>query len=157
VGLLAQWTDGGRGRTLHHVPPVQLVLALHEALRLAVREEWLPTRWERHRRAHAALRHALAALGLPRLAPDGEELRPVLAVRVPEDVDELAVRAGLRERHGIEITPGLGALAGGVWIIGVMGTTAAQEPQERLVAALAAELGRDPADPLAALAEGWLA
>ncbi len=157
VGLLAQWTDGGRGRTLHHVPPVQLILALHEALRLAVREEWLPTRWERHRRAHAALRDALAALGLARLAPDGEELRPALAVRVPEGVDEPAVRARLREAHGIEISAGAGALARRAWVIGVMGTTAAPEPQERLVCALAAELGRDPADALAALAGGWRA
>jgi alanine-glyoxylate transaminase/serine-glyoxylate transaminase/serine-pyruvate transaminase len=157
IALLAQWTDGGRGRTFHHVPPVQLVLALHEALRLAVREEWLPTRWERHRRAHSALRDALAILGLERLAPDGEELRPALAVRVPEAVDEAAARTALRDRHGIEIAPGRGALAGRIWVVGVMGTTAAQEPGERLVAALAAELGRDPADALTALAEGWRA
>jgi alanine-glyoxylate transaminase / serine-glyoxylate transaminase / serine-pyruvate transaminase len=156
VGLLAQWTDGGRGRTYHHVPPVSLILAFHEALRL-VREEWLPTRWERHRRAHEALRDALAVLGLDRLAPDGEELRTALAVRVAEGVDEAAVRGRLRSVHGIEITPGAGALAGRVWVVGVMGETAAPEPQERLVTALAAELGRDPADAQAALAEGWRA
>jgi alanine-glyoxylate transaminase / serine-glyoxylate transaminase / serine-pyruvate transaminase len=157
VGLLAQWTDGGRGRTFNQVPPVQLVLALHEALRLAVREEWLPTRWERHRRAHAALRGALAVLGLHRLAPDGEELRPALAVRLPDTVDESAVRRRLRDEHGIEITAGAGALAGRIWVVGVMGTTAAPEPQERLVRALASELRRDPADALDALAEGWRA
>jgi alanine-glyoxylate transaminase/serine-glyoxylate transaminase/serine-pyruvate transaminase len=157
VGLLAHWTDGGRGRSYHHVPPVQLILALHEALRLAVREEWLPTRWERHRRAHAALRDALAVLGWERLAPDGEELRPALAIRVPDGVDEPRLRARLRAVHGIEITPGVGALARRVWVVGVMGSTAAQEPQERLVRALAAELGHDPADALGALAEGWRA
>jgi len=156
VALLAQWTDGGRGRTPHHVPPVQLVLALHEALRL-VRDEWLPTRWERHRRAHVALRDALALLGLERLAPDGEELRPALAVRVPGGADEGAVRARLRTDHGIEIGPGTGALSGAVWVIGVMGLAAAPEPQERLVAALAAELGRDPRDALEALRAGWRA
>lgn len=157
VGLLAQWTDGGRGRTYHHVPPVGLILALHEALRLAVRDEWLPTRWERHRRAHAALRAALAVLGLERLAPDGEELRPALAVRVPEGVSEARVRGRLRTEHGVEITPGAGVLAGRVWVVGVMGVNAAREPQERLVAALATELQRDPADAQAALAEGWSA
>jgi alanine-glyoxylate transaminase/serine-glyoxylate transaminase/serine-pyruvate transaminase len=157
IALLAQWTDGGRGRAFHHVPPVQLVLALHEALRLAVREEWLPTRWERHRRAHAALRDALAVLGFERLAPQGEELRPVLVVRLPAGLDEAAVRAALADRHGIGIQPGPGALAGHAWVVGVMGTTAAPEPQERFVAALAEELGRDPGDALAALAEGWRA
>ena len=157
VGLLAHWTDGGRGRAFHHVPPVQLILALHEALRLAVREEWLPARWERHRRAHMALRDALAVLGLERLAPDGEELRPALAVRVPDGADEHALRTRLRDVHGIEISPGTGGLAGRVWVVGVMGETAAAAPQERLVTALASELGHDPADALAALAEGWRA
>jgi alanine-glyoxylate transaminase / serine-glyoxylate transaminase / serine-pyruvate transaminase len=156
VGLLAQWTDGGPGRRLHHTPPVQLILALHEALRL-VHEEWLPTRWERHRRAHAALRDAVAVVGLERLAPDGEELRPALAVRVPDGIDELAIRRRLRAVHGIEIAPGPGPLAGRVWVLSVMGLTAAREPQERLVAALATELGHDPSDALAALAEGWRA
>jgi alanine-glyoxylate transaminase / serine-glyoxylate transaminase / serine-pyruvate transaminase len=157
VGLLAQWTDGGRGRTLHHVPPVQLVIALHEALCLAVRDEWLPTRWERHRRAHAALRDALAVLGMQRLAPDGEELRPALAVRLPEGVDEARLRARLWQAHAIELTVGAAALTGRVWVIGVMGMTADHAPQERLVTALATELGRDPADAVAALAEGWRA
>jgi alanine-glyoxylate transaminase/serine-glyoxylate transaminase/serine-pyruvate transaminase len=156
VGLLAHWTGGGPGRTLHHTPPVQLILALHEALRL-VREEWLPTRWERHRRAHAALRDALAVVGLERLAPDGEELRPALAVRVPDGVDEHAVRRRLRAVHGIEIASSIGALAGRVWVVAVMGANAAREPQQRLVAALATELGHDPADALEALAEGWRA
>jgi hypothetical protein len=36
-----------------------------------------------------------------------------------------------------------------------MGEGARPEPQERLVRALATELKADPADALAALAEGW--
>ena len=67
------------------------------------------------------------------------------------------MRGRLRSVHGIEITPGAGALTGRVWVVGVMGETAAAEPQERLVTALAAELGQDPADAQAALAEGWRA
>jgi alanine-glyoxylate transaminase / serine-glyoxylate transaminase / serine-pyruvate transaminase len=157
VLLLAYWTDGGRGRASHDMPPVQLICALHEALRLAVHDEWLPTRWERHRRAHVALRRAMAQLGLERLAPDGEELRSVLALRVPEGIEEARVRGRLREVHGVDVTPGAGRFAGRLWLVGVMGTTAAPEPQERLVTAVAAELGRDPADALAALREGWRA
>ena len=38
-----------------------------------------------------------------------------------------------------------------------MGMGAQREPQERLVTALAVLLDTDPADPLAALAEGWRA
>ena len=38
-----------------------------------------------------------------------------------------------------------------------MGMGAQREPQERLVSALAQLLDADPAEPLAALAEGWRA
>jgi alanine-glyoxylate transaminase/serine-glyoxylate transaminase/serine-pyruvate transaminase len=154
--VLGYWKDGG-GRAYHHTAPINLVYALREALTLAVQEEWLPTRWERHRRAHAALRDALGVFGCRRLAPEGEQLHPLLAVTPPEGADEAAVRGALLERHGIEISGGLGPLAGRLWRVGVMGVGAEREPQARLVAALADELGHDPADALAALDEGWRA
>ncbi|HVL31516.1 MAG TPA: alanine--glyoxylate aminotransferase family protein [Solirubrobacteraceae bacterium] len=147
---------GGSGRAYHHTAPINMVYALREALRIVV-DEWLPTAWERHRRAHNALHDALAALGCRRLAPDGEQLHPLLAVTPPDGVDEAAVRKGLLVDHGIEISGGLGPLAGGLWRIGIMGEGARREPQEQLVKALAALLKADPADPLAALEEGWRA
>ncbi|MEA2194974.1 MAG: alanine-glyoxylate transaminase / serine-glyoxylate transaminase / serine-pyruvate transaminase [Solirubrobacteraceae bacterium] len=160
--VLAYWSPdtapgGGTARTYHHTAPINMVYALREALRIAVGEEWLPTTWERHRRAHHALRDALGVFGCERLAPDGEQLHPLLAVSPPPDVDEAAIRRGLLLDHGIEISGGLGPLAGRLWRIGVMGIGAQREPQERLVTALAALLGSDPAEPLAALADGWRA
>ena len=144
-------------RAYHHTAPVNMIYALREALRIAVSEEWLPTAWERHRRAHHALRDALAVFGCERLAPDGEQLHPLLAVTPPEGVDEAAVRRRLLLDHGIEISGGLGPLAGRLWRFGVMGAGANREPQEQLVGALATLLDADPAEPLAALAEGWRA
>ena len=150
-------TSGGPGtRSYHHTAPINMVYALREALRIVV-DEWLPTTWERHRRAHHALNDALSVFGCERLAPDGEQLHPLLAVSPPPDIDEAAVRRGLLLDHGIEISGGLGPLAGRLWRIGVMGMGAQREPQERLVAALATLLHADPAEPLAALAEGWRA
>ena len=90
-------------------------------------------------------------LGCERLAPDGEQLHPLLAVTPPEGADEAAVRRALLGEHGIEISGGLGPLAGRLWRIGVMGVGAEREPQEALVRALAAELGADPAEAVAAL------
>lgn len=150
-------TSGGSARTYHHTAPINMVYALREALRIVVTDEWLPTTWERHRRAHHALRDALGVFGCERLAPDGEQLHPLLAVTPPEGIDEAAVRQGLLLDHGIEISGGLGPLAGKLWRIGVMGVGAEREPQERLVSALAQLLDADPAEPLAALAEGWRA
>jgi alanine-glyoxylate transaminase/serine-glyoxylate transaminase/serine-pyruvate transaminase len=152
--LLGYWSSGDGARAYHHTAPINMLFGLREALAIVL-EEGLPARWERHRRAHRALLAALRELGCERLAPEGEQLHPLLAVRPPEGVGEAAVRTALRERHGIEISPGAGRLAGAVWRIGVMGVGAEREPQEQLVRALAQELGRPAEDPLAALAEGY--
>ena len=134
-----------------------MVYALREALKIAVVDEWLPSAWERHRKAHHALKDALGVLGCERLAPDGEQLHPLLAVTPPEGVDEGAIRSALLLDHGIEISGGLGPYAGKMWRIGVMGGGARREPQEQLVTALCELLGADSAEPLAALDEGWRA
>ena len=159
--VLGYWNpdaaSGATARAYHHTAPINLIYALREALRIAVGEEWLPTTWERHRRAHHALRDALAMLGCPRLAPDGEQLHPLLGVTPPADIDEAALRKALLIEHGIEISGGLGPLTGKLWRIGVMGAGARREPQEALVSALAKLLGADPAEPLAALDAGWRA
>jgi alanine-glyoxylate transaminase/serine-glyoxylate transaminase/serine-pyruvate transaminase len=155
--ILAYWREDAAGaapRAYHHTAPINLIYALQEALGIVL-EEGLPERWERHRRAHEALRAALAPLGLTRLAPAGEELSSLLAVLVPADIDEAAARRQLLLEYGIEISGGLGPLAGRVWRIGIMGIGAEPEPQRRLVAALAEIFGANPSEPLAALAEGW--
>jgi alanine-glyoxylate transaminase/serine-glyoxylate transaminase/serine-pyruvate transaminase len=153
--VLGYWDSDG-GRVYHHTAPINMVYALTEALRI-VAEEGLETRWARHQRAHEALRAALAELGFERLAPPGEELWPLLAVALPDGVDDAAARGALLAEHGIEISGGLGPLAGKAWRIGVMGEGAWPEPQERLVAALGDVLDHDPKEALEALAAGWAA
>jgi alanine-glyoxylate transaminase/serine-glyoxylate transaminase/serine-pyruvate transaminase len=155
--VLGYWLAGdgaGPARAYHHTAPINLVYALREALEI-VAEEGLEPRWERHRRAHEALRRALACFGLDRLAPEGEQLQPLLAVKLPDGIDEARARSALLTEHGIEISGGLGPLAGRIWRIGVMGVGAAPEPQRRLVSALSAVLGTDAADALAELDAGW--
>jgi alanine-glyoxylate transaminase/serine-glyoxylate transaminase/serine-pyruvate transaminase len=168
--VLGYWVSGGAGavaggagpvagaaggaRAYHHTAPINLIYALREALTIVV-EEGLDARWERHRRAHEALRSALERFGLERLAPAGEELHPLLAVRLPEGIDDAGARRALLTEHGIEISGGLGPLAGRLWRIGVMGVGAELEPQRRLVTALGAVLKTDASEALAALEAGW--
>jgi alanine-glyoxylate transaminase/serine-glyoxylate transaminase/serine-pyruvate transaminase len=133
--ILGYWREGSGARAYHHTAPINMVYALREAL-LIVHEEGLKERWARHAEAHESLRAQLAELGFERLAPDGEQLHSLLCVRVPEGIDEAAVRGRLLSEHGIEISGGLGPLAGQVWRIGVMGEGARPEPQARLVEAL---------------------
>jgi alanine-glyoxylate transaminase/serine-glyoxylate transaminase/serine-pyruvate transaminase len=157
--ILAYWREDAEGvppRAYHHTAPINMLYALREALGIVL-EEGLPARWERHQRAHEALRTALEPLGFSRLAPAGEALPSLLAVTVPAEIDEAAARRRLLLEHGIEVSGGLGPLAGQVWRIGVMGIGAEHEPQRRLVGAAAEILGADPGEALDRLAAGWAA
>ena len=153
--MLGYWDSDG-GRVYHHTAPINMIYALAEALRI-VEEEGLEARWERHRRAHEALRAAMRELGFEPLARDEEKLWPLLSLRLPEGVDDAAVRGQLLTEHGIEIAGALGPLAGKALRIGVMGEGARPEPQERLVRALAEVLGRPVEPAVEALEAGWSA
>jgi alanine-glyoxylate transaminase/serine-glyoxylate transaminase/serine-pyruvate transaminase len=107
-------------RRYHHTISAPLVYAVRESL-IAIEEERLEARWQRHQRHHLALAAGLGALGLSLLPPPGERLWTLNAVRVPEGVDEASVRRMLLEEFGIEIGAGLGPLAGQIWRVGLMG------------------------------------
>jgi alanine-glyoxylate transaminase / serine-glyoxylate transaminase / serine-pyruvate transaminase len=109
-------------RKYHHTMSSTLVYALYEALSIT-EEEGLDARWARHERNHRALLESLAGLGLSVLPREGERLWTLNAVRVPEGVDEPAVRAHLLETFNIEIGAGLGPLAGKIWRVGLMGAS----------------------------------
>jgi alanine-glyoxylate transaminase/serine-glyoxylate transaminase/serine-pyruvate transaminase len=156
--VLNYWdpTNPDGGRAYHHTAPTNMIVALREALAI-VQEEGLEPRWARHATAHEALRGALAQLGFERIAPDGEQLHPLLAVRLPEGVDDATVRGALLHDHGIEVAAASGPFAGQAWRIGVMGEGARRPAQERLVRAIARELRVNEAGALEALGEGWAA
>lgn len=107
-------------RKYHHTISASLIYALHEALAV-VEEEGLEARWARHRRHHEALAAGLEALGVSLLPPRSERLSTLNAVRVPDGVDEAAVRRRLLDEFGMEIGAGLGPLAGKIWRVGLMG------------------------------------
>jgi alanine-glyoxylate transaminase/serine-glyoxylate transaminase/serine-pyruvate transaminase len=133
--LLGYWSGAG-ARSYHHTAPINLVYALDEALDIVL-EEGLEARWARHVDAHEHLLRALEPMGFSRLAPEGEQIASLLCVTVPEGIDEAAVRRALLLEHGIEVSGGLGPLAGQAWRIGVMGEGARPEAQQRLIDALA--------------------
>src|ERR1700724_3572430 len=78
----------GKDRTYHHTPPISIVFALREALRI-VFEEGLEASWRRHRQNQAALIAGLEALGLELFVARPEDRLPtVTAVLVPTGIDE---------------------------------------------------------------------
>lgn len=132
VGLLQDyWVR----RKYHHTISSPLVYALNEALSM-VDEEGLDARWARHRAIHQKFVAGLETLGLSLLPPPGERLWTLNTVRVPDGVDEAAVRRQLLQEYGIEIGAGLGPLAGRIWRIGLMGSGATDANVLLLLAAL---------------------
>ena len=129
------------GRKYHHTIAATMVYALTEAL-AEVEEEGLDARWARHRRHHAALTAGLEALGLPLVVPAADRLWTLHTPRVPDGVDEAAVRRDLREQYSIEIGAGLGPLAGRVWRIGLMGASSTPGAVVQVLAAFEALLTR---------------
>ena len=136
--VMAYWGSEGR-RSYHHTAPINALYGLHEAI-LMLHEEGIEQAWERHRRNHHALRAGLEALGLRFTVPEEERLPQLNAVSVPEGVDEARVRARLLGEHRLEIGAGLGALAGKIWRIGLMGYGSRPENVEHCVQALGSVL-----------------
>lgn len=118
--VMGYWGGSGK-RAYHHTAPVNSLYALHEAL-VMVEEEGLENAWARHQKLHLALKAGLEAMGLSFLVDEDDRLPQLNSVMIPEGVDDAAVRTALLKNYNLEIGAGLGALAGKVWRIGLMGT-----------------------------------
>jgi alanine-glyoxylate transaminase/serine-glyoxylate transaminase/serine-pyruvate transaminase len=131
-------------RKYHHTMCASLVYALREAL-LMIDEEGLDARWARHERHHRVLATGLEAMGLSLLPPASERLWTLNAVRVPDGVDEAAVRRMLLQTFNLEVGAGLGPLAGKIWRVGLMGASSTPQMVLLFLGALEAALS----------AQGW--
>ena len=129
----------GSDRTYHHTAPVNMNFGLREALRLLA-EEGLQNAWDRHRRNAERFWAGLERLGLELHVPADLRLPTLTTVRIPEGVDGKAFTQHLLDRHGIEVGGGLGALAGKVWRVGLMGYNSTPENVDRLLNLLEMEL-----------------
>jgi len=126
LGLLTGYWGSGGKRAYHHTAPVNALFALDEALKILL-AEGLENAWARHARNHALLRDGLQALGLELIVAPEYRLPELNAVKVPNGIDEAAVRSYLLNEHNLEIGAGLGPLAGRIWRIGLMGASCTED------------------------------
>ena len=121
--LTAVMSFWGKDRTYHHTPPISLIFALREALRI-VFEEGLEAGWQRHRQNQQALIAGVEALGLELFVPNPQDRLPtVTSIRVPPGIVDARLRRQLLDEFDIEIAGGIGALSGKIWRVGLMGYT----------------------------------
>ena len=116
--VMGYWGSGKRA--YHHTAPINPLYGLHEALAM-LQEEGLENSWMRHQHHHLALRSGLEAMGLSFLVKECSRLPQLNAVVVPEGVDEAILRSRLLNEYNLEIGAGLGALAGRIMRVGLMG------------------------------------
>ena len=117
--VMGYWGGDGK-RAYHHTAPVNGLYGLHEAL-LIVKEEGLENAWDRHYQNHLLLRDGLQSMGISFVVAEADRLPQLNAVTIPQGVDDAEIRARLLNNYNLEIGAGLGALAGKVWRIGLMG------------------------------------
>jgi alanine-glyoxylate transaminase/serine-glyoxylate transaminase/serine-pyruvate transaminase len=117
--VMGYWGQGGK-RAYHHTAPINTLYGLHEAL-VILQDEGLENSWQRHQNNHLALRAGLETMGLGFVVPEKQRLPQLNAVRIPDGVDDAAVRMRLLQDYSLEIGAGLGDMAGKVWRIGLMG------------------------------------
>lgn len=116
--VMGYWGSGKRA--YHHTAPINALYGLHEAL-VILQEEGLENAWARHARNHQALKAGIEAMGLRFVVKEGERLPQLNSIYIPDGVDDAAVRAALLNDYNLEIGAGLGAMAGKIWRIGLMG------------------------------------
>jgi alanine-glyoxylate transaminase / serine-glyoxylate transaminase / serine-pyruvate transaminase len=117
--VMAYWSGEG-ARTYHHTAPVNSMYGLHESL-VILQEEGLQNSWARHAFNHRAFAAGIEAMGLSFVVAPEFRLPQLNSVTIPEGIEEGKVRAALLNDYNLEIGAGLGALAGKVWRIGLMG------------------------------------
>jgi alanine-glyoxylate transaminase/serine-glyoxylate transaminase/serine-pyruvate transaminase len=139
--VMGYWGDSSGGaRSYHHTAPVNALYGLHESLTM-LHEEGIENAWQRHADNHKALRAGIEAMGLDFVVPEDERLPQLNSVTIPDGVEDAAVRKQLLNDYQLEIGAGLGALAGKVWRIGLMGHACNKKNVLLCLGALDAVLG----------------
>jgi alanine-glyoxylate transaminase/serine-glyoxylate transaminase/serine-pyruvate transaminase len=145
TNLVMGYWGANTKRAYHHTAPINALYALHESL-VMLQDEGLENSWSRHYNNHLVLRAGLEAMGLSFIVDEEYRLPQLNSVTIPEGIDEAAVRSRLLNEFNLEIGAGLGALAGKVWRIGLMGHSSRTENIFLCLSALEAvlaELGAD--------------
>ncbi len=119
-GSFKNWLPVMREPTKYFAtPPVNMIYALHEALKLII-EEGLENRFRRHYVFAEAFRAAVNALNLNLIAEKESAANTVSAVYYPENIEDIQFRNEMK-KHGIIVASTLGPLKGKGFRVGHMG------------------------------------
>lgn len=130
------WGCDAGPRRYHHTGPISSVYAIREGLSILA-EQGLENSWEKHSKCVQQLHNGLEALGLKLFVKDKSSRLPcVTGVIVPDGVNWKDVSDYAMKHFRVEISGGLGAQAGKIWRIGLMGYNCTEDNVNLVLRAL---------------------
>ncbi|XP_071146816.1 alanine--glyoxylate aminotransferase-like [Mytilus edulis] len=134
------WGCEENPRRYHHTGPIMSVYALREGFSRLV-EEGLENSWATHKKCAEMLHEGVQRMGLELFVQDKSVRLPcVTGVKVPAGVNWKEVADYAMNQYKVEISGGLGAQAGKIWRIGIMGYNATPDNVNRVLRALSEAL-----------------
>ncbi len=101
-------------------PPVNMIYALHESLRL-IFAEGLEKRYSRHKTLAESFRAGCNKIGLRPVAEKGMEASTMTALHYPTGIKDEDFRTMMANKQNVQIAGGLGPLRGKAFRVGHMG------------------------------------
>jgi (S)-ureidoglycine-glyoxylate aminotransferase len=133
---LAQILDyWGPKRLNHHTEATTMLYGARECARILV-EEGIENAVERHRRHGTAMVAGVVGLGLELFGDQSKRMNNIVAVRIPDGIDDAKARATMVRDYGTEIGTSFGPMAGQFWRLGTMGYNARRDTVLTTLAAL---------------------
>ncbi|XP_044290916.1 serine--pyruvate aminotransferase [Varanus komodoensis] len=134
--LAKYWGCDDNPRKYHHTAPINTFFCLREALAILA-EKGLENFWKRHKENSVYLCAGLQKLGLQLFVKELDARLPtVTTLFIPKGYDWKDITEYIMKNHGIEISGGLGASAGKVLRIGLMGYNSTKFNVDRILHAL---------------------
>jgi len=109
-----------------YTPAIPLFFALEEGLKM-LKEEGLKNRIIRHKECSKAFYEAAETIGLELYAAKPVRSNTVITIKNPQGIDTNMMRKIMREKYGVLISGGMGAIKESTFRIGSMGIVSKKE------------------------------
>lgn len=128
------WQNASK-RPYHHTAPSQQYYGLLAALRY-IQSIGLEQLWNSTQEVHQYFATEMESRGWKFFVQENDRLPQLNTVLLPEGLDDAAGRIQLRNEFNIEVGAGLGAMAGKLWRIGIMGGNVNKSAIHQLLTAI---------------------
>lgn len=135
IGVYDMYWQKGPKRPYHHTAPAQQYYGILAALRY-IQTVGLEQLWAETQAVHEYFAQEMESRGWKFFVAAEDRLPQLNTVLLPQGMDDAAGRTKLRTEFNIEVGAGLGAMAGKLWRIGIMGGNVNKSAIDQLLTAI---------------------